>query len=295
MKYFDLTRIAIVSAAEPALKKLARASVAVYNCKKRGADFIFCVKDKDIQKVFAIFKKPCYNIRTEIISPVRRLISSAVLRAGLLAGAALFALFSYIAGFFVLKVEVTGSGSYLKGEVCAIIGENGGGVGKPFSALDAPLATGRILALPQVVFCKIQKRGSVLVADVHVDSSPQNTVDARPLISDRDGTIVRLVAITGYPNAEAGQAVKKGDVLIDAYRADGAPCVVCGLAELKCTLHAEYLAADDSEESLKSAYASVFLDGEEVLSRSHTVKKAEGGTLFVMEIEYLHKITINLT
>ena len=55
-------RISIVSTAEGALRKLKKAGIAVFNCKKEGASFVFEVKDKDTQKVFAIFDKPCYNV-----------------------------------------------------------------------------------------------------------------------------------------------------------------------------------------------------------------------------------------
>ena len=47
--------ISIVSTAEGALRKLKKAQIPVYNCKKDGALFIFAVKDKDTPKVFAIF------------------------------------------------------------------------------------------------------------------------------------------------------------------------------------------------------------------------------------------------
>ena len=61
----DLTKIRITASAELALKKLKKAEIAVFDCKKSGAELLFCVKDKDVKKVFAIFDKPCYNIKVD--------------------------------------------------------------------------------------------------------------------------------------------------------------------------------------------------------------------------------------
>ena len=68
-------KISIISTAEGALRKLKKAKIAVFNCKKEGAAFIFEVKDKDTQKVFAIFDKPCYNVTVVKKSRKNRLLS----------------------------------------------------------------------------------------------------------------------------------------------------------------------------------------------------------------------------
>ena len=58
----NMAEISVVATAESALKKLKKAEVAVFDCKKRGAEFVFKVKTADVEKVFAIFGKACYNI-----------------------------------------------------------------------------------------------------------------------------------------------------------------------------------------------------------------------------------------
>ena len=102
-----LTEISVVATAEAALKRLKKAGIAAYACKKRGAYFIFCVKDKDIEKAFAIFDKPCYNICVVKNSVRRRFLSLAKLRAGLFVGAAAFVALAVFANTFVLKIEDT--------------------------------------------------------------------------------------------------------------------------------------------------------------------------------------------
>lgn len=294
----ELTTICITSTAESALKKLQKAQIPVYNCKKRGADFIFCVKNKDIKKVFAIFAKPCYNIVIERGSLKKRLFKGLAMRAGLVAGAIIFALATYVSDYFVLKIEVNGSGSYLQSVVKEIIAEEGAGEWKPYSALDKPVATGRIMAIPEVTFCNIQKRGSVLIIDVEVDQSYAESAVRESLISDVSGTVKTIVAICGTAVVEAGQSVSRGDVLILASMQAGdktVASIAVGYAEIECSRKAEYVAPDDSEKSIKEAYASLLLDGEEILSSTHSITPVDGGVRIELNVIYLHKISINLT
>ena len=294
----ELTKICITSTAESALKKLQKAQIPVFNCKKRGASFIFCVKDKDIKKVFAIFAKPCYNIVVERGSAKKRLFGGLALRAGLVVGALIFALSAYVSDYFVLKIEVSGSGSYLESVVREIVAEEGAAEWKPFAALDKPVATGRILAIPQVTFCNIQKRGSVLMIDVEVDESHTESAVREPLISDVSGTVRSIVAICGTAAVGAGQVVSRGDVLIYASMQSGdktVASIAVGYAEIECSRTAEYFAPDDSEQSIKEAYASLLLDGEEILSSSHKLTPADSGVRIELTVNYLHKLSINLS
>lgn len=294
----ELTAITVTSTAENALKKLKKAQIAVYNCKKQGANFIFCVKDKDIKKVFAIFAKPCYNIHIELGSFKSRFFKTLALRAGLAVGAIVFTLAAFLSDYYVLKIEVSGSGEYLSSVVKEIVIEEGAGEWKPFSALDKPVATGRILSLPQVTFCNIAKRGSVLIIDVEVDQSHTESVLREPLISDVSGKVVNIVAICGTAAVQAGDTVSRGDILIFPSTQAGEEVVdslAAGYAEIEYTRAAEYFAADDSEQSVKEAYASLLIDGEELISATHKTVPAEGGVHIELSAVYLHRISINLS
>lgn len=294
----NLTVISIISTAEGALKKLKKAEIAAYDCKKQGAEFIFGVKDKDTRKVFAIFDKPCYNIKVIRKSRKNRLFSHISMRAGLVAGAAAFIACAIVANSFVLKIEVGGSGSYLEPEVRRILYAEGAREFKPFSALNASVATGKILALPQVTFCNIEKKGSVLVIDVQVDGEHYGSASDKPLLSDRDGVVRNLVAVCGTAAVSVGDTVKKGDALIFNRTLAGEkeiPCIAAGYAELECKGRREYFAETESDESLKEAYSSILLEEEDILSRSHTVQPTEGGVIYQIDFTYLHKISINLS
>lgn len=292
------SRISVVSTAENALRRLKKAQIAVYDCKKEGANFIFGVKDKDVEKVFAIFDKPCYNIKVVKKSRKNRLLSALSKRCGLVAGAVIFTALAVAANSLVLKIEVSGSGSYLEPEVRRIVYSEGAAEFRPYFSFNASVATGRILALPQVTFCNIEKRGSVLVVDVQVDEEHYGEVSAKPLVSDCNGIVRGVVAVCGTPAVSEGEKVAKGDILIYPYTVAGEErinCIAAGYAEIECTCQTEYFATQDNEENLKLAYSSLLLEGENILSRRHFIKRTEGGIIYVIDFTYLHKISINLS
>jgi len=294
----ETAEFSVVSTAESALKKLKKAEIAVFDCKKRGAEFVFKVNRQDVEKVFAIFGKACYNIRTLKKPLSERIISFFKLRAGLVAGVLAFVAIAFVSNNFVLKIEVSGSGKYLESEVRKIVLDEGAGEFKPFSSLNVSVATGRILALPQVTFCNIEKRGSVLVVDVQTDEEHYGAADLKELKSDCNGTVKNIVAICGTAAVAAGDSVKKGDVLIYAHMLAGeeqVKCIAAGYAEILCKDTREYFAAEDSEENLKNAYASLLIDEEDIVERGYKIKPTTDGIIYVMDFTYLHKLSINLS
>jgi len=294
----NITEISIVSTAETALKKLKKEKIGVYNCKKDGAAFIFSVKDKDVKKVFAIFNKPCYNIKAVRKSKRTRFLSFLARRVGLVVGAATFIAVALISDAFVLKIEVSGSGNYLEHEVRRIVADEGAGEFKPYSSFNKSVATGKILALPHVTFCNIEHRGSVLIIDVQVDGENTDALNRKPLVSDVNGIVRNVVAVCGTAAVSAGDTVAAGDTLIYAHTLSGdrtIDCLAVGYAEIECTKTREFFAETESDESLQNAYSSLLLESETVLDKNYKVKPAADGVIYVIEFTYLHKLSINLS
>ena len=292
----DFSRVTVISTAETALKKLKNANVGVYNCKKDGAKFIFSIKDKDAQKVFAIFSKPCYNIS---VSGSRRknALFRATARIGLIIGALFFVCIAWIANSFIFKIEVSGSGSYLYADVKSIIYELGFSEFKAYKKLDTAKAEGKILSLPSVTFCNIEKHGSTLKIDVQVDEELNSTANRQSLKADRGGVVKNIVAICGTAAVSVNSTVNAGDTLIHAYTLVGeqkSDCIAVGYAEIECRGTYEYSAPKESEEAQKAAYSKANLYAENILSRTHTVKTEGEGVVYLIEFTYLQKLSINM-
>lgn len=295
-KLTDISRVTIISTAETALKKLKNANVGVYNCKKDGARFIFSIKDKDLKKVFAIFSKPCYNISVTG-SRRKNLLSRAITRIGLIAGAIAFVVIAAISNTFIFRIEVSGSGSYLYADVKNIIYEQGFSEFKTYRSLDVAQAEGKILALPQVTFCNIEKHGSVLKIDVQVDEELNETASRKPLVSDCDGVVKNIVAICGTAAVSVNSSVRQGDALIYAYTLVGeqrTDCIAVGFAEIECRGGYEYSAPAESDAAQKAAYSKANLYAENIVSRSHTVQPSDDGVTYLIEFTYLQKLSINM-
>ena len=292
----DLSRVTVISTAETALKKLKNAKVGVYNCKKDGAKFIFSIKDKDAPKVFAIVSKPCYNISVQG-SRRQNLLSRAVVRIGLIVGALAFLLIAVIANSFIFRIEVSGSGSYLYTDVKNIIYEQGFSEFKAYKKLDTAKAEGKILSLPSVTFCNIQKHGSTLLIDVQVDEELGSTANRRPLISDRDGVVKNIVAICGTAAVSINSNVNVGDTLIYAYTLVGeqkSDCIAVGFAEIECRGTYEYSAPSETDAARKAAYSKANLYAENIVNRTHTISTSEEGVVYLIEFTYLQKLSINM-
>lgn len=293
----DLTCVSVTSSAEGALKKLKKAQIGVYRCKKRGARFVFSVRDGQLKKVFAIFSNPCYNVAVERHSGRKALLIGIVNRIGLVAGGILFLAAALISNMFVLKISVNGSGSYLENEIKRIVYASGAHEGKLYGSFDLPLASGRILALPQVTFCDIQKRGAVLVIDVEVTKEHTDSVVRGALVSDIAGSVERLVVICGTAAVSEGASVKSGDELIIPYTSVGEELVgsfAVGYCTISYGMTYEYAADCESEQNLASAYALANLEEDEISSRTYTVRETDEGVVYSVNCTCLRTLRINM-
>ncbi|MGN0818671.1 MAG: sporulation protein YqfD [Candidatus Coproplasma sp.] len=283
---------------ETALKKLAKAQIAAYNVKKDGRRVLFCVQDNNIKKVFAIFSHPCYNICIERKSPKNALLSLIANRFGLIIGSALFIAAAYLSNGFIFKISVTGSGSYLYGEVVSIASSAGAYVGSYCSNPDKPLITSRVMALPQVTFCSVEKRGSVLIVDVQTDEENYSALSSGGLKSDVNGTLLSVVAICGTPAVSQGEAVSLGQTLISPYSlsADGSAkkCVAVGYASILVKANISYPAAEESEQNAQCALDATRLYSDSVIQSEYTVKRTAEGVVYEVTFSYVSTLSINM-
>ena len=292
------TRISVIAAPRTALNKLSRAHVPVYDCAQSGALFIFGVRDKYVKKVFAIFAHPCYNVTIKHKSALSRFKYFAKTRAFLFVGAALFAACALLSDCFILKIEVTGSGAYLKQAVLGIVRDTGLEEGSFYRGADEVSIISQVLALPNVTFCSVQKSGSVLYIDVECEEESAQRANYSSLVADRAGVVQAVVAICGTAAVSAGDTVAAGDVLIAAYtevNSQEVSCLAVGYARLECTAQINCFAEEDSEQNLNAALSSALLyagDGE-ILSQTYTVKTVAEGVIYSIDFTYLHTVSIN--
>lgn len=294
----NLTSIRVTAPPETVIKKLSKANIALYNLKKEGATTTFAVKDKTVKKVFAIFTHPCYNICVVKYGGVRSFAVRVLSRIGAAVGCLIFAAAVLTAQSFVFSVQVGGSGSYLAPQVIAILGEYGVEEGRLYRGVDKPVVISRIMSLPSVTFCSLEKRGTAFIVDV--ECSPEGTKVSlqTPLLSPVTGTVQSVVAICGTPRVEEGQAVSRGDELISPRytAADGSvqSCLCVGYARILVVASVTSHAEEESEQSLSAALAAVNLYSQEASVTSYSVKHASDGVIYTVNFTYIYTASINM-
>ncbi len=297
LKWSKMTVFSVTAAAETALNKLKKAQIPVKNCKKRGAEFIFNVNSEYTEKVFAIFKKPCYNICIKRDSIQNRALRLLRLRAGFAIGFALFVAAAALSDSFVLKISVSGSGAYLESAVRQIVYSAGFREFAPYSGGDGALATAQIMALPNVTFCSLSKSGSVLYIDVQTNYDTTQTADKGGLYSDARGRVSAIVALCGTALVSEGDEVEPNTLLIGAYtvvNGENVACLAVGYADIICSAEIVYAADCESEQNLALALASCLSVSEEILTREYVVKSTADGVNYIIKFTYMHTISINL-
>lgn len=294
----DRARICVTASVETALKKLNKASIAAYAVKKQGAEVSFSVEEEYVQKVFAIFSHPCYNISIRRKSLKSRLKNLLLRRLGLPIGAILFTAACVISNSLVLKIKVVGNADFMERSILEVAGQCGAKRWAVCSALDKPLITSRILAMDGVSFCSVHTDGGILVIEVRTGGGESAKPRSGDLKSDCEGEIIKIVAISGTAQKTAGDFVAAGDVLIGAYGLTesgvqySVPAV--GWAEIKRRAHITLFYPQESESNTADALAAPSLYAENVVEKSYRISPCEGGVTYEVTFDYTVILSLNM-
>lgn len=279
-------------------KRLNREQIALYDLKKVGARLQFSVDDDNAKKVFAIFNKPCYNTIIIEKSGKNHVLDFVKRRFGVVVGVILFALIRLFSDFAILRIDVVGTGSYLKNQVVHVLNNNGAHLFGTERGFNYAVARSQIMALPSVTFCDIVKRGATLTVNVQADGEQSSLTNYGNLIADKSGKVIKLVVVCGTPLALEGEDVKRGDKLIGAYYADAQgenkKCTAVGYALLSCQGVASFYARERNEQNDELAMSVPLLYSERAQDINFTVKKEKDGVVYEISFSYLHTLKINL-
>lgn len=294
----NIVIFSVTAPPETALKKLSRENIAVYRLKKRGSKLTFGVSEEYIQKVFAIFSHPCYNVSVVKHSFKTRLIFFFKRRFALIIGGALFVAAAVLSGNSVLKIKVTGNGSYLRPQIVALANECGAREFSVCKNFDAPLLQAKVMALPDVNFCSVRRDGAYLIIDVRTGEEYVGRADYKPLKADTAGEIRRIVAVCGTAERAEGERVAAGDVLIGAYElsegGERTDCLAVGFAEICAVMSISLYFDSESEENAQTALKAPALYSESVLERSYSVSPFNEGVEYKVTFTYLKTVAINM-
>lgn len=140
-------------------------------------------------------------------------------RTALLCGLALFCALVCLVGTRVWEIRTDISPSLDRDAVMEKLEELGVGIGTPLRAINTPSIRRQMMIWePEISFFALNLRGNSLTVTAHAGAQPPETADDTELVSivaKRDGVIASVEALRGAAMVSAGDAVRKGDVLID--------------------------------------------------------------------------------
>ena len=157
-----------------ALNRLHREGIFVKKAKKIEKNQIICTVDaKDVEKIFAIYPKMCYNESRYTPYTVQllplfgwgKVWNSVKNRMGLFVGCGIFLLATAFSDKLVLRTELVGETGY-RAQVEQILQSHGVKSYAVYPVDKTDRITADVLRLDGVSFCSVKKVGSTLVVEV---------------------------------------------------------------------------------------------------------------------------------
>ena len=277
-----------------ALLRLRRAGISLFLVTRIDEKTLrFCVWKKDVEKVFAIYPKVCYNIGdyspytvTELGAVgIGKVAEKARARIGFGLGIVLFCVVTAYAADYAFGVEFTGSSVYAR-EAYLAMEECGISLGKKYDDKNADAFCAKMLALDGVEFCSIKKSGLKLYVDVRITPVQTQYFKKGVMQAKHTGVLTALTVLRGSALKKIGDEVRTGETLVgDWYSTEEGGQVRVELiarARIACTYKAE-IAAETEEEAFALAYLDAGLENVEN-TKEKKIEKTDGG--FLVTIAY---------
>lgn len=287
---------------ERALLRLKRSGICLYKIKKTQPNrILFCIKERDCEKVFAIYPPPCYNKNGRFPYTVAELgttgagkwIKTLRNRVGIALGILLFCALTLFGDSLVFGLEFSNSKVYAK-EVKQILKENGISLFSRYESGKEDIICAQLLRLDGVEFCSVKKRGLWLVVDVRLSDFQKPERVKGNMLACRNGTLLQLTVLEGTALKKVGDSLQQGETLVGGYflseTEEKKECLAVARARIACTYEA-LITAEAEEEAFAKAYIEAGLyDGGTITER--TIEKR--GDCFYVKLAYTIVQSMNL-
>lgn len=279
---------------ERALLRLRRAGVALYDIQKPQKDEIrFLIKEKDLEKLLSVYPKmaeqnngrTAYSVRVLSPTGATRKLRWWKNRIGFALGAILFCALTTYADGLVFGVDFVGSEVYAR-EARMALAEYGI---KPRSVYKRGNEDGicaRLLTLPDVEFCSVQKRGHRVVVEMRLNETPIATVKKGALRAKHTGIITSITTLRGNAIKVVGERVSAGETLVEDVLIYGEgerkKVDVIARASIACEYVGEFI-ADDERGAFAQAYLESGITPQEKIEETDVQRTGE---TFCVRIAY---------
>ncbi|MBQ7369440.1 MAG: sporulation protein YqfD [Clostridia bacterium] len=210
---------------ERAIERLQKAGICVFEAKKvEKKQILFCINKKDLEKAFAIYPNMCYNSSRESVYTFTRVGAQSErekkIRTHRLVGCALgIAIFFLTVTAFspvVFAIDVVGTNVYQR-EIVEILETERVKRFAPYPSGKEEILTAKILSLPSVEFCSVQKRGGVVRVEVRLNAFSTSERETGDMVAPKSGVVVNGVALGGTLLKRTGERIEAGESLVGEY------------------------------------------------------------------------------
>ncbi len=203
------------------LRALTAKDVTVFDlARQNGAEYKFCVNQKDARKTFAILSELCY---TYSVASDRRFAARAKIglrRLGFLVTTVVLIACMLLLRTFVWRVEITGCDGETQEKVEHVLRECGVYAGSRLARVDEAEAAAAVRGIAGVKAATVTRTGTCVRAQVYQSEpvSPPLADGDTDVVASFDATVTRLVVRQGTALVKVGQNVAQGTPLIGAFR-----------------------------------------------------------------------------
>lgn len=139
-------------------------------------------------------------------------------RWGVFSGAAFFVLFISFMGGFIWNITVTGNNRVTDARIVDYLAKNGFETGARWSDTDKENLECSVMAeFDDISWISINKMGSLALVEINETVKKPSVIDSSKITNvtaSKDGVIMHITALGGWPAVKAGDAVTAGDLLI---------------------------------------------------------------------------------
>lgn len=200
-------------------------NISVWNIKSIDNVFTMCVSVKDYLKIRSIRQDILLSYSTRILEKcgLRFVLKNSKLRSGVFVGIFLVVAINVLLSNYIWQIEVSGNKYVSKEKVLKVCKEFGLSEGIPSKRIDTYDLPNKIaLKLDKIAWMSLNVEGSKLTINIsEEENAEQEDLVPSSIVASRDGTIYSIIEKRGTQNVNAGQTVRKGEVLISCVEAVG--------------------------------------------------------------------------
>lgn len=262
--------------------------------KKDQKTLIVSVSYLDREKFFAITRELCYNIKKVGARGKYRLALKLARNLGLIIGAVIFAVCSFVIDDFVFSIDYTGSGSVYSREISAFLKSENVTPFTRFSSINLPALSDKILAhTDKISFAECVKVGNRLKVNLVLSEKPIKPLggDKETLCSDIDGEIEYIKVYRGTALKSVGETVKAGEEILGGFAVIKDTAVKVGIiatVSVKGEFNYVYVSERDGDEYLAEIFAEIELGEKEILS-FETTKSVRADNLYEYKVKIVYR------